>query len=204
MLVAKGITVYRGDEPLFENISLSLSAGEVLQIQGSNGSGKTTLLKVLCGLILADDGVISWHGKDIGRLRNLFREQTLYLGHKPGIKFELTPVENLRVFSAVTDGAVDEAIERALGKMQLSHRMHLPCSVLSAGQRRRVALARLLLGDARLWVLDEPLTALDNDGREFVVHLIESHVQAGGSCLYTTHQALPWSGIVHRSLRLGS
>lgn len=208
LLQSKGLTVYRGDEPLFADIDLTLSTGEILQIEGSNGSGKTTLLRVLCALAYADEGDVFWRGKNLRQHRSEFYAETLYLGHKPGIKAELSAVENLRLYLSLgqTSGqaVIDDAtIEQALEAVQLSGREDLPCGVLSAGQQRRVALARLILTSARLWILDEPLTALDLEGRNMVQRILENHVIAGGSLLYTTHQALPVPGLNTRSMTMG-
>lgn len=208
LLQSKGLTVYRGDEPLFADIDLTLSAGEILQIEGSNGSGKTTLLRVLCALAEADEGEVFWRGKNLRKHRSEFYAETLYLGHKPGIKAELSALENLRLYLSLGQNSnataiKDAALEQALDTVHLSGRGDLPCGVLSAGQQRRVALARLVLTSAKLWILDEPLTALDLEGRNTVQRILENHVVAGGSLLYTTHQALPVAGLNTRSMTMG-
>ncbi len=206
LLEAQSLTVWRGEQPLFESISLSLEAGEILQIEGNNGAGKTTLLKVLCGLIVADEGEVLWRGRASRRNDSSFLAETLYLGHKPGLKQELTAVENLRslVQLAITEStaALETRIHDALQRLQIADRADLPCRVLSAGQRRRVALARLLLTDARLWILDEPLTALDGEGRELVQQMMQDHLKRQGAIIYTTHQPLPGFGSHNKSLKL--
>ena len=219
LLQGQGLTVYRGDDPLFADVDLTLAAGEILQIEGSNGSGKTTLLRILCGLADADEGTILWHGRSQRSQRAEFFADTLYLGHKPGIKAGLSAIENLRLYLKLGQPAPGPAakfdarliptdenqlINNALDAVRLSGRGELPCGVLSAGQQRRVALARLLLTSAGLWILDEPLTALDIDGRQIVQGMLQDHVHAGGSLIYTTHQALPVAGLTARCLTLGS
>ena len=204
LLQAKSLTVYRGDDALFADIGFSVAEGDWLQIEGGNGSGKTTLLRVLCGLANADEGEVLWQGTRIQSQRSEFHADLLYLGHKTGIKAELSACENLCLYQHSNSSAGSEtAIVEALGVLGLADRADLPCGVLSAGQQRRVALARLLLSPARLWILDEPLTALDVEGRDTVQGLLEKHVSAGGALVYTTHQALPINGIATRSLRLG-
>lgn len=202
LLEAQELTILRGDEPLFERISLVLERGEVLQIEGANGSGKTTLLRALCALVQLDDGVILWEGSDLLKNRTSFLEQSIYLGHKPGIKNELNAIENLQTYQSIGTGSSGQSIEWALEKMEISHRQYLPCGVLSAGQRRRVALARLLLEKVTLWVLDEPLTSLDQPGRDLVASMVEHHALSGGAVLYSTHHALALKKVKSRSIRL--
>lgn len=202
LLETRELTILRGDEPLFENVNLTLDAGDVLRVEGANGSGKTTLLRAVCGLIQADEGDIFWKGSRLPKNRSSFLEQTLFLGHKPGIKNELNAIENLQAYLSIGEASTGQSIEWALGKMEISHRQHLPCGVLSAGQRRRVALARLLLEKASLWVLDEPLTSLDQSGRELVTSMVEHHANAGGAVLYSTHQSLGLKNLNSVSLRL--
>ncbi len=206
MLRASDLTVYRGDDPLFEGVDVSVSSGQILQIQGNNGAGKTTLLKVLCGLILADDGDVYWREQLVRRDPTRFNLECLYLGHKPGLKQELSAVENLRSFASLRSdypsSEMDIRIHNALSRLQLGDRTDLPCNVLSAGQRRRVALARLLVSDATLWVLDEPLTALDREGCELIQTMMLQHLDSQGAIIYTTHQPLPGFGPRNLSLRL--
>jgi len=209
LLEAKGITVFRGDEPLFADIDVTLLRGQLLQIEGSNGSGKTTLLRILCGLALADEGEILWYGKKLSRQRAAFFSQMLYLGHKAAIKPELTAIENLAFYQRLSLSTEPDShdndqsnLQTALRSVNLAAQAQLPCAVLSAGQQRRVALARLLLTPASLWILDEPLTALDVDGRETVQRVLSDHVTRGGSLIYTTHQAFPFAELPSISLSL--
>lgn len=206
LLEARDITVYRGEDPLFENVNVSISRGQILQIQGNNGAGKTTLLKVLCGLILADEGDVFWRGELCRRDPVDFNHECLYLGHKPGLKQELTAAENLRSFASLrtNDSAanLDQRVLNALTRLQLGDRTDLPCSVLSAGQRRRVALSRLLVCQATLWVLDEPLMALDREGCELIQTMMQHHLDQEGAIIYTTHQPLPGFGPRNLTLSL--
>jgi len=201
LLEAHEITVWRGETLLLDDVELSVAETDVLQIQGANGSGKTTLLRVLCGVALADEGRINWCGQSIERVRDAFHAELLYLGHKPGISGALTPAENLDVFCTLA-GTDPGLIPNALEELALSEREQVPCWALSAGQQRRVALARLVLQPARLWVLDEPLTALDANGLAWVQSQLAAQVARGGAVVFTTHQALPLGELSSRTLAL--
>jgi len=192
LLKAKDLSVSRGELVLFENRSFSIEAGSLLQLQGDNGSGKTTMLRALCTLIPLDEGELWWRGESLPEARDVYFSEMVFAGHTDGLKAGLTPLENLQ--SSLTDApaSTDDCIA-ALARSGMSGKEDLPCRVLSAGQRRRVVLARLLLSDAVLWILDEPLTALDASGRELAASFIEEHVSNGGSVIYSTHQAFPIS-----------
>src|SRR5574341_229002 len=172
MLEVSSLECVRGDRRLFSGLSFALGQGELLQVKGPNGAGKTSLLRMLCGLMAPVEGQIRWKGSTIRELGEDFYREVTYLGHLPAVKDELTAEENLRIASAL-DGVEIEPREAyvALRKMGLQGRESLPAKVLSAGQRRRVALARLLTLDTILWVLDEPLTALDRSAVELVRNL---------------------------------
>lgn len=174
-----------------------------MQVQGENGSGKTSLLRTVCGFMSPEEGQISWCGSDVRGLGEAFFEQLLYLGHLNAIKDELSGLENLRISAGLAGCALDEkqAIA-ALRKMGLKGRERLPTKVLSQGQRRRVALARLLVGDAKLWVLDEPLTALDVGAVGLIQELIAEHLSKQGMVIFTTHQPLEITGVEMRRLSL--
>jgi heme exporter protein A len=177
----------RHDRTLFDALSFTLNDGEILQVEGANGSGKTSLLRMLCGLVQPDEGMILWDGADIGEDRAEFLTEALYIGHAHGVKEELTPRENLR-FAQALGPAGHTSTEAALARVGLYGYEDVPARMLSAGQRRRVALARLLVRAARLWVLDEPFTALDRVGRELVETLLAAHIERGGLAVLTTHQ----------------
>ncbi len=201
---ALDVVIYRGETPLINGISISISEGEIIQIIGSNGAGKTTLLQGLCGLLPLDDGELLWCGERMNhQRRQRFHRDLIYIGHKPGIKMELTPSENLAVDVALS-GANPVEIPEALNRLGLSEQAHLPSRVLSAGQRRRVALARLIVKKAKLWILDEPYTALDATGRSHVNALMESHLTTGGAIICTSHQSVDLAAGVTRHLDINS
>lgn len=203
MLEISNLACTRGDHLLFSGLSFSLAAGELLQIQGANGSGKTSLLRTLCGFMTPTAGVIKWRGQRISELDEDYYAEIVYLGHLNAIKDELNALENLRISAGFAGCAVDdkEAIT-ALRRMGLRGRETLPVKVLSQGQRRRVALARLLVGNAPLWILDEPLTALDVSAVGLMQELIGEHLANKGLVIYTTHQPLEVAGVVARQLSL--
>ena len=196
----------RDDRVLIKELDFSLQPGEVMQIEGPNGSGKTTLLRVLCGLSDDYEGQICWQGRSRHKVDSQFRRETLYFGHLTGVKSSLSPRENLRWMlqlkgvSPSLDG-LDDKIEQALGNVGLFSFEDVPVYSLSAGQKRRVALARLFIEPARLWVLDEPFTAIDRSGVAELEALIQRHAANGGSVLITTHHALELP--VLRKLQLG-
>jgi len=192
LLEAKDLSVSRGELVLFKERSFSVKAGELLQLQGDNGSGKTTMLRALCTLIPLDEGELWWRGEALPAARENYFSQMVFAGHADGLKSGLTPLENLQCNLSDKSVTAEECIA-VLARTGLAGKEELPCRVLSAGQRRRVVLARLLLSDAVLWILDEPLTALDASGRDLVASLIEEQVQRGGSVIYSTHQPLPIS-----------
>lgn len=204
MLSAQGLACVRGDRRLFSGLEFSLDAGAWLQVEGENGAGKTSLLRIIAGLLAPAEGEILWKGQPVRENADEFHADLLYLGHAGGIKEEFTPLENLRMNAAVAGQAVaeDEAL-RALRRLGLKGRERLPARYLSQGQKRRVALARLLVSPARLWVLDEPFVALDVAAVAMLCGLIGEHLQKGGMALYTSHQevSLPAPG---RALRLNS
>lgn len=191
LLQARELACSRGDAALFSGVRFELAAGEALQIEGANGSGKTSLLRILAGLTPPDEGEVSWRGRDIGGHRHLFQAELGYLGHHLGLKSELTATENLALGLGVHGIARGERdLEPALDRVGLGHRADLPVRSLSAGQRQRVALARLLLQKAVLWILDEPFTALDTDGVALVRALAEAHLAQGGIVILTSHQVV--------------
>ena len=189
MLEVRGLECVRGDHRLFTDLSFTLQGGELLRLRGSNGSGKTSLQRTLCGLLEPAAGEVLWKGENIRAQRDDFNADLLYLGHHNGIKSELTGFENLRISNNLRgETPSEDQIYDALGQIGLAGREDLPTQVLSQGQKRRVALARLLLSDAALWVLDEPFTALDVDAVAQLAALIEAHLQKGHMVVYTTHQ----------------
>jgi heme exporter protein A len=179
----------RGDRRLFSGLDLSVSAGTYVQLTGPNGSGKTSLLRILCGLLAPAEGEVKWDGANIRSLAEEYYTTATYLGHRHGIKDELSAIENLRISNALNGVPISK--ERALevlGVMGLAGRESLPARLLSEGQRRRVGLARLLVCNTRLWLLDEVLTSLDKGAVSLVRSLIENHLTGGGIAIVATHQ----------------
>jgi heme exporter protein A len=204
MLQASNLSCVRGDRRLFRGIDFTLSPGELLYVHGHNGSGKTTLLRTLCGLILQDEGEISWMGENIRALREDFSRDLLYLGHKNGIKGDLTGIENLRIASTLDGFDVSEREAwDALERIGLDGHEDLPAKVLSQGQHRRVALARLMVNKARLWVLDEPFNALDTGAVGLLQTVIRDHLDHEGMVVLTTHQEVPLTAGHSKTLKLG-
>jgi heme exporter protein A len=204
MLEVTQLECRRGDRLLFYGLDFTVTGGVLLHVRGANGSGKTTLLRSLCGLFTPDSGEIRWKGESTRSLGAEYRRDLLYFGHLNGIKSDLTGIENLRVSATLDADLVDEsAIWAALARIGLGGFEDLPTRMLSQGQKKRVALARLILSGAPLWVLDEPFTALDVGAIELLETLISEHVAAGGMVILTTHQEVGLtSGQVER-LHLG-
>lgn len=206
LMQAEGLYCERDDRILIKDLTFSLQAGEVMQIEGPNGSGKTTLLRVLCGLSDDFEGQIHWQGQLRRNVDSDFRRDTLYFGHLTGIKSSLTPRENLRWILQLkgispAEAGLEAKIEAALKSVGLLSYEDVPVYSLSAGQKRRVALARLHVERAHLWVLDEPFTAIDRKGVAELEGLIQNHAARGGSVLITTHHALDLP--ILRKLHLG-
>lgn len=191
LLTTHELECVRDDRLLFRGLSVELGVGEVLQIEGTNGSGKTSLLRILCGLRQADKGKVKWRGEDISRSREDYYANMVYIGHLTCIKADLTVLENIRVLLDTRSQSVSLAlIEEVLDKVGLAGFDDVPGKALSSGQKRRVLLAFLLLTKARLWILDEPLTALDVQGVELVESMIVEHRESGGSVIFTTHHGM--------------
>ena len=203
MLEVSNLACTRGDHRLFSGLNFTLNVGQIMQVRGANGSGKTSLLRTLCGFITPDEGEIAWRGQSIRELGEDYFAELLYLGHLNAIKDELSALENLRISAGLSGIEPDEReAVTALRRMGLRGREMLPAKVLSQGQRRRVALARLLVSDAGLWILDEPLTALDVGAVTLVQDLIAEHLARDGMVIFTTHQPLQVAGMEMRSLSL--
>ncbi|MEP6606708.1 MAG: cytochrome c biogenesis heme-transporting ATPase CcmA [Nitrosospira sp.] len=203
MLQGSNLECVRGDRRLFRNVNFSLDAGGLMQVQGPNGSGKTSLLRMLCGLAIPAQGEILWKGIGIRSLGGDYLGAMTYLGHLGGVKDDLTAIENLRISSALGGIEIDEAkAYEALQHMGLGGRELLPAKVLSQGQRRRVTLARLLVCNTALWILDEPLTALDATAVKLVKDLMEQHLEGGGMIVMTTHQEIEITAVTTQRLQL--
>ncbi len=188
---------------LFENLALRLDRGDMLQISGPNGSGKTSLLRLLAGLMQPTSGEVLLNGQPLNSQRPELAHNLLWIGHAAGIKDLLTPEENLSWLCALHQPASHEAIWAALAAVGLRGFEDVPCHTLSAGQQRRVALARLYLDSPALWILDEPFTALDKQGVAQLEEHLANHCEQGGMVVLTTHHSLTRMPSGYRELDLG-
>ncbi len=199
------LAAQRGYATLFTGVSFSVDGGEVLVVTGPNGSGKTTLLRILAGLGTPAAGEIRWQGQVARVFDARLRKAVAFNGHLPALKDELTPEENLAAWIALDDRpARREDVAAALRAVALERQQRLPVRVLSQGQRRRIGLARLRLVARPLWILDEPLTALDAEAVEALGALLAGHLDGGGLCVAASHQPLPLAGGRARSLALAA
>lgn len=188
MLEVRQLSCIRDERVLFESLTFTLSAGDLVQVEGPNGAGKTTLLRIIAGLGLADSGEVFWDGQDVTRSRESFHADLLFLGHNAGVKREMTAFENLAFYQKMHDNFDPDLLWDALARVGLAGREDVPAAQLSAGQNRRIALARLWISKAKIWILDEPLTAIDKQGVKVLEALFHQHVERGGMVLFTTHQ----------------
>lgn len=205
MLELVNLDCVRGGRTVFRNLNLSVAEGSLVQLQGPNGGGKTSLLRIISGLMASENGEVRWQGANIRTLGEEYSQDIAYLGHRNGIKEELTPLENLRISVGVSGNKLDaEEARAALQQVGLENRQHLPVRFLSEGQRRRAALARLITSTAKLWLLDEVLAALDTSAVELVRTLIEGHLNKGGMAIVATHHELMISAGSFQRLELAS
>jgi len=188
LLRIQELSCIRDQRLLFENLTFTVSAGSIWQIEGPNGAGKTSLLRILCGLALPQQGEVCWRDDNIQHARVQYYSELLYIGHQPALKEELTAIENLHFYQALANYQGD--IEQALERVGLYGFEDQPVRSLSAGQRRRVGLARLWLSEALLWILDEPFTAIDSAGIQHLEQRLQQHLSAGGCIVLTSHQAV--------------
>jgi heme exporter protein A len=189
-LSVEKVHVWRGDRHVLKGVSLALGPRQLLHVCGPNGSGKTTLLRVACGLLRPEQGLVSWLGRTIANIRNEYQAVLAYASHEPALKGDLTALENLRFAVGMKHRVGSGELRAALERTGVAACADLPTRVLSAGQRRRVAMARVLAMSASLWLLDEPFTNLDATGSELMAELLQSHLQGGGSALVVAHHDL--------------
>lgn len=202
-LVVEGLCCLRGDRILFGDLGFALAPGGVLQLEGPNGSGKTTLLRAICGLTPIETGTIYWRGAPRDEVIDDFRAALTYIGHVPGVKRDLTAREDLMAWRALGAGESTSADDAAFERTGLAGLGDTPLRHLSAGQTRRVALARLIAMPTTLWLLDEPLTALDTDGKVLLETLLSDHAAAGGMTVISTHHQLDLADTPVQRIRLG-
>ena len=194
-LSADGLTLFRGERLLFKDLSFALNPGGMLLLEGQNGSGKTSLMRAIAGLIEFEDGDVMWDGKPVRSNRPAFYGSLVWMQHRVGFKADLTLVENLR-FEAHLRAQSDEDFDDVLDRVEIARLKRLPLRSLSAGQQRRVALARMLLSRVPLWLMDEPFTNLDRQGRKLVMDVTTEHLARGGMCIMAPHQDLEIGGNV--------
>ena len=191
MLEVINLTCVRGTRRLFKDLNFSAAEGELVELRGPNGSGKTSLLRILCGLATPAAGEVRWKGRSIRSLGEEYSASVAYLGHQNAVKDELSALENLRISSAVSGQSLDKKrAQEILERVGLTQQQNLPARVLSAGQRRRLGMTRLLTSTARLWILDEVLTSLDDRAMNLSRQFITDHLEQNGTAIVATHQDL--------------
>ena len=191
MLEVINLTCVRGTRRLFKDLTFSAESGELVELRGPNGSGKTSLLRILCGLAMPAAGEVRWNGTSIRSLGEEYSGSVAYLAHQNAVKDELTAIENLRISSAVCGNVLNKKeAQETLKRVGLREQQNLPARVLSAGQRRRLAMTRLLTSTARLWILDEVLTSLDDTAMNLSREFISDHLRKDGIAIVATHQDL--------------
>lgn len=204
-LKAVNISCQRQQQTLFSDLNLELTAGDLIFIEGANGAGKSSLLQLLAGLITPTAGDVLWQDQPIHQQREVYANHLHYLGHTNGIKLGLTVLENLCLASELSRSTlIADKLKNALMQLQLDQHQTNLAKQLSAGQKRRLALARLILIPKSLWILDEPLTSLDSATQTLVLQLLKNHLNQGGMCIMSSHQAIQLDGIQMKRLKLGT
>lgn len=199
-LQGENLCLFRGEKCLFQGLNFEVGESELLLVEGSNGSGKTSLLRAVAGLIQFEEGDIHWKDEPVSVNRQRFLGDMGWLAHRVGFKGDLSLAENLRFETGLR--SVDRTdMMPVLERLGIERLLKLPLRALSAGQQRRSALARLILVNARLWLMDEPFANLDAAGRDLVLELISEHLDRGGLCMLAAHQEVEMNNVMHR-LRL--
>ncbi|MCY3768161.1 MAG: cytochrome c biogenesis heme-transporting ATPase CcmA [Gammaproteobacteria bacterium] len=201
-LEGREIECIRGHACLFSNLEFALESGTALQILGANGTGKTSLIRIITGLTEADQGTISWNQVNIRDPGAAYAGHFSYLGHRNGLNDALTPRENLHYLGKLEASEPWLGIGDSLEQFEIGNCLDIPCARLSAGQQQRVALARVYRSPARLWVLDEPATALDAPAIGILAEIMTRHLLAGGLIVYASHQAIDLGPVTARRLQL--
>ena len=186
-LSADKLTLIRGERCLFEGLDFALESGQLLLLEGRNGCGKTSLMRAIAGMLSLESGEIYWNDVPVLRQRQEFHGALVWLAHRTGLKGDLTMVENLHFERSLRQQSARDS-EEVYERLGIERLKKLPLRSLSAGQQRRVALARMLLANVPLWLMDEPFTNLDREGRALVMELVEEHLAAGGMCVMAAHQ----------------
>jgi heme exporter protein A len=197
-LSVEKIHVWRGERHVLQGVSTRISRGELLHVPGPNGTGKTTLLRVVSGLLRPEQGSVTWLGLSIASHRAEYQAALAYAAHEPALKGDLTALENLRFTVGLKRRARPEELRDALERTGVGACADLPARVLSAGQRRRVSLARVVAMQASIWLLDEPYANLDAAGSELVSRLLQAHVTSGGLAMVVAHRELALACNVRR------
>lgn len=197
LLSGHSLCLIRGDRCLFKDVAFALNPGELLFVAGANGSGKTSLLRAIAGLLDLESGELRWNGQPVQQNRQQFRASMAWFAHRVGFKGDLSATQNLR-FEAGLRAFRSSNIADVLQRVGVARGSSLPVRALSAGQQRRVGLARLVLADAPLWMMDEPFTNLDTDGQALVRELISEHLANGGACAVASHQPISIDAPTHR------
>lgn len=205
MLEAINLGCIRGDRRLFRGLNFKLPEGGLLELRGPNGSGKTSLLRILCGLAEPVEGEVRWNGADIRRLREDYFASIAYVGHQNAVKDELTAFENLIAANRLRGNPLTrKEAEGTLERVGLANQQRLAARFLSAGQRRRLALARLAASGSSVWILDEIFSSLDDSGAKLASQLIKDHLKENGSAIVATHQPLDLSAGAGQTIDLAS
>ena len=186
-LSGQDLSLFRGEKCLFKRLDFALNPGELLLLEGANGSGKTSLLKAMLGLLELETGDVFWNGEPVRGQRQEFHGALVWMAHRVGFKGDLTLLENLEFERALRPQRGDDVVS-VLERLGIERLRQLPMRSLSAGQQRRAALARMLIADVSLWMMDEPFTNLDRAGRALVLKLVREHLGRGGMCVMTAHQ----------------